>query len=61
MDIYGFSTSQLQELLSVKAQRDRPGESMEEFPLLLTKLHTEMANGENEVMQPKKIIFLILF
>lgn len=51
MDIYGFSTSQLLELLTHKAQNDTMKDDVkEEIPELLAHLHEEMEEGKHEVM-----------
>lgn len=51
MDIYGFSTSELLKLLTIKAQNDFGREDVKaDLPRLLTRLHNEMAEGIHEVM-----------
>lgn len=52
MDIYGFTTTQLLKLLRLKVQLEGTGENaVDEVPLLLSKLHNEMAKGETQVRQ----------
>lgn len=50
MDIFGFTTSNLLRLLSLKAKRDTgKTDVVEEVPILLTELHNQMAEGKNSV------------
>lgn len=50
MDIYGFTTDELHNALTVKAQKDTGRTYVfEEIPALLDRLHREMANGQFDV------------
>lgn len=50
LDIHGFSTTQLLKLLTIKAQQDTGQEDvLGEIPILLEKLHCEMAKGNKTV------------
>lgn len=49
IDIFGFTTTEILKLLTIKAQKDNPHDSVEQIPLLLSQLHNQMENGDTTV------------
>lgn len=51
MEIFGFSTAQLVNLLTLKAKKDHPYEEsvLEYIPALLRELHQQRANDDMRV------------
>lgn len=49
IDIFGFTTTEILKLLTIKAEQDNTHDSVEQIPHLLSQLYSQMENGDTTV------------